>query len=166
MNPVRPLSQAKGKSNGAESLIKLISSMFYIGYSHFLPGTLASLAGFLAYVFFIRGNAVGHLGTVIFCTVIGFALSDKAEKLFQRKDARQIVIDDFNGMLIGMLFLPYNLKLAVIGFIVFRVMDGLKPYPIYKIDKWKGALGIMGDDILAGVYTNIILQIFWRLASG
>ena len=103
--------------------------MFYIGYSPFLPGTLASLAGFLAYVFFIRGNAVGHLGTVIFCTVIGFALSDKAEKLFQRKDARQIVIDDFNGMLIGMLFLPYNLKLAVIGFIVFRVMDGLKPYP-------------------------------------
>ena len=108
----------------------------------------------------------GHLGVVIFCTVIGFALSDKAEKLFKRKDARQIVIDDFNGMLIGMLFLPYNLKLAVAGFIVFRVMDGLKPYPIYKIDKWKGALGIMGDDILAGVYTNIILQIFWRLASG
>ena len=153
------------RNNISGSLIKLISSVFYIGYSPFLPGTLASLAGFLAYVFFIRGNTVGHLGTVIICTVIGFVLSDKAEKIFKRKDARQIVIDDFNGMLIGMLFLPYNLKLAVIGFIVFRVMDGLKPYPIYKIDKWKGALGIMGDDILAGVYTNIILQIFWRLSS-
>ncbi len=153
------------KNNIPESLIRMISSMFYIGYSPCLPGTLASLAGFLAYVFFIRGNMAGHLITVVFCTVIGFVLSDKAENIFKRKDARQIVIDDFNGMLIGMLFLPYNLNLAVIGFILFRVMDGLKPYPIYKIDKWKGALGIMGDDILAGVYTNIILQIFWRLAS-
>lgn len=153
------------KNNISEGLIKLISSVFYIGYSPSLPGTLASLAGFLAYVFLIRSNAAGHLGTVIFCTVVGFALSDKAEKIFKRKDARQIVIDDFNGMLIGMLFLPYNLKLAAAGFILFRVMDGLKPYPIYKIDKWKGALGIMGDDILAGVYTNIILQIFWRLYS-
>ena len=153
------------KNNISEGLIRLISSMFYIGYSPFLPGTLASLAGFLAYVFFVRGNMIFHLVLVVLCTVIGFALSDKAEKLFKRKDARQIVIDDFNGMLIGLLFLPYNLNLAVIGFIVFRGMDGLKPYPIYKIDKWKGALGIMGDDILAGVYTNIILQIFWRLAS-
>ena len=143
----------------------MLSSLFYLGYSPFLPGTLASLAGFLVYILFIKQNTAGHLGLVLIITVSGFWLSEQAEKLFGKKDARQIIIDDFNGMLLSLLFLPYSLKLAVAGFIIFRVMDGLKPYPIYKVDKLSGSLGIMGDDILAGVYTNITLQLLLKLSS-
>lgn len=139
-------------------IIKMLSSLFCIGYSPYLPGTLSSLAAFLFYVFFIRGNFIAHFICVFAATVIGLFLSNRAEKIFGRNDARQIVIDDFNGMLIGLLFLPYNVYLAVIGFIVFRIMDGLKPYPIYKVERLHGSLGVMGDDIVAGIYTNIILQ--------
>lgn len=139
-------------------IIKMLSSLLCIGYSPYLPGTLSSLAAFLVYLFLIRGNLIAHFICVLAAGVIGLSLSSRAEKIFGRNDARQIVIDDFNGMLIGLLFLPYNMYLAVIGFIVFRIMDGLKPYPIYKIERLHGSLGVMGDDIVAGLYTNIILQ--------
>ena len=146
-------------------LIKILTSVFYIGYSKFVPGTLASLAGFLAYVFFIKGNAALHLGLTILVTIIGFGLSARAEEIFNKKDARQIVIDDFYGMWVSVLFLPYSFKLAVAGFILFRIMDGLKPYPIYKVEKINGSLGVMGDDLLAGIFVNITLQALLRLIS-
>jgi len=146
-------------------LIKILTSVFYIGYSKFVPGTLASLAGFLAYVFFIKGNAALHLGLTILVTIIGFGLSARAEAIFNKKDARQIVIDDFYGMWVSLLFLPYSFKLSLAGFILFRIMDGLKPYPIYKVEKINGSLGVMGDDLLAGIFVNITLQILLRLIS-
>lgn len=146
-------------------LIKTLTSVFYIGYSKFVPGTLASLAGFLVYVFFIKGNAALHLGLTILVTIIGFGLSARAEAIFNKKDARQIVIDDFYGMWVSLLFLPYSFKLSLAGFILFRIMDGLKPYPIYKVEKIKGSLGVMGDDLLAGIFVNITLQVLLRLIS-
>ena len=146
-------------------LIKILTSVFYIGYSKFVPGTLASLAGFLVYVFFIKGNAALHLGLTILVTIIGFGLSARAEEIFNKKDARQIVIDDFYGMWVSLLFLPYSFKLSLAGFILFRIMDGLKPYPIYKVEKINGSLGVMGDDLLAGIFVNITLQALLRLIS-
>ena len=146
-------------------LIKILTSVFYIGYSKFVPGTLASLAGFLVYVFFIKGNAALHLGLTILVTIIGFGLSARAEEIFNKKDARQIVIDDFYGMWVSLLFLPYSFKLSLAGFILFRIMDGLKPYPIYKVERLKGGLGVMGDDLLAGIFVNITLQALLRLIS-
>ena len=146
-------------------LIKTLTSVFYIGYSKFVPGTLASLAGFLVYVFFIKGNAALHLGLTILVTIIGFGLSARAEAIFNKKDARQIVIDDFYGMWVSLLFLPYSFKLSLAGFILFRIMDGLKPYPIYKVEKINGSLGVMGDDLLAGIFVNITLQVLLKLIS-
>ena len=146
-------------------LIKILTSVFYIGYSKFVPGTLASLAGFLAYVFFIKGNVALHLGLTILVTIIGFGLSARAEAIFNKKDARQIVIDDFYGMWVSLLFLPYSFKLSLAGFILFRIMDGLKPYPIYKVERLKGGLGVMGDDLLAGFFVNITLQALLRMIS-
>ncbi|MEK6563836.1 MAG: phosphatidylglycerophosphatase A [Candidatus Omnitrophota bacterium] len=146
-------------------LIKTLTSVFYIGYSKFVPGTLASLVGFLVYVFFIKGNTALHLGLTILVTIIGFGLSARAEAIFNKKDARQIVIDDFYGMWVSLLFLPYSFKLSLAGFILFRIMDGLKPYPIYKVEKINGSLGVMGDDLLAGIFVNITLQILLKLIS-
>lgn len=152
------------KNSISQELIKIISSVFYIGYSPFLAGTMASLAAFLGYLFFIRSNCALHMALVCVITVVGFLVSGKAEKIWGRKDAREIVIDDFNGMLIGLLFIPYSLKLSIFGFIVFRIMDGLKPYPIYKMEKLEGAWGVMGDDLMAGLYTIITLQLFLKFA--
>ncbi len=146
-------------------LIKTLTSVFYIGYSKFVPGTLASLAGFLTYLLFIKGNSALHLGLTILVTIIGFGLCSRAEDIFNKKDARQIVIDDFYGMWVSLLFLPYSFKLSLAGFILFRIMDGLKPYPIYKVEKINGSLGVMGDDLLAGIFVNITLQVLLKLIS-
>ena len=152
------------KNSISQELIKISSSVFYIGYSPFLAGTMASLAAFLCYLFFIRSNCALHIAFVCVITVVGFLVSGKAEKILGRKDAREIVIDDFNGMLIGLLFIPYSIKLSIFGFIVFRIMDGLKPYPIYKMEKLEGAWGVMGDDLMAGLYTMITLQLFLKFS--
>ena len=123
------------------------------------------MAGFLVYVFFIKANSALHLGLTVLVAIIGFGLSARAEAIFNRKDARQIVIDDFWGMWISLLFLPYSFKLSLAGFILFRIMDGLKPYPIYKVEKLGGGLGVMGDDLLAGIFVNIILQVLLKLIA-
>lgn len=141
----------------------MLSSIFFIGYSRFVPGTLASLAAFLIYIFFIQANTAMHLIFVLIAAILGLWLCDKAEKLFKKKDARQIVIDDFNGMLAALLFLPYNPKLSLAGFIFFRIMDGLKPYPIAKIEKLNRGWGVMGDDLIAGFYTNLTLRLILSL---
>ena len=145
------------------ALIKTLSSVFFIGYSRLFPGTLASLAAFLIYIFLIRGNYALHLICVLLIVVLGFCVSGKAEKLFEKKDAPRIVIDDFSGMLAALLFLPYGLKVGLLGFITFRLFDIFKPYPIPKIEKLNGSWGVMGDDLLAALYANITLQLFLRL---
>jgi phosphatidylglycerophosphatase A len=86
-------------------------------------------------------------------------LSGDAEKILKQKDSKRIVIDDFAGMLITYLFIPYDIRFVVCGFFLFRMFDVLKIPPANKIEKCKGALGVVGDDVVAGVYANIVLQL-------
>lgn len=83
----------------------------------------------------------------------------------QKKDPRQAVIDEVAGMLLCFAFLPYDIRLVVAGFFVFRLLDTLKPFPASRFDKMSGSIGIMGDDIIAAIYTNIVLQVLLRLLS-
>ncbi len=153
------------KNSPLAAAIKLLSSLFCLGYAPVFPGTLASLAALILYIFGLSFNPAAHIIFTFMAVICGFWLSDEAEKLFAKKDARQIIIDDFCGMLISFLFLPYSVWLGVTGFIIFRLMDTYKPYPISKIEKLPGGLGIMCDDIIAGVYANIILQFLYRIFS-
>jgi phosphatidylglycerophosphatase A len=97
--------------------------------------------------------------------IVGLLVAGEAEKIFKQKDARCIVIDEIGGMLLSLLFIPYEIKWVVIAFIIFRILDATKPFPADRVQKFRGSLGIMGDDIVAGLYTNVILQIAIRLAS-
>jgi phosphatidylglycerophosphatase A len=144
-------------------IIMALSTFFYLGY---LPvsGTVASLAGiFLFYL--IKGNAPLHLGLTLLLILLGLLLAGPAEKIAGKKDAGCIVIDEVSGMLLALLFLPYDIRLLISGFILFRILDTLKPYPADRLQDLEGGIGIMSDDIVAGVYTNIILQLVFRLAS-
>jgi phosphatidylglycerophosphatase A len=147
------------KNSHLTTAVKLLSSIFYLGYSPVFPGTLASLAAFILYIFYLRFNPAAYLIFTLLIIVFGSWLSGAAEKIFAKKDARQIVIDDFCGMLVSLLFLPYSVWIAIAGFIIFRFMDTRKPYPISKIEKFPGGLGIICDDLIAGIYTNFVLQI-------
>ncbi len=119
------------------------------------------MAGVFVYLL-AKGNLLIVCGTFI---TLGFLVSGKAEGIFGKKDAQCIVIDEASGMLVALLFLPYDIKLVIIAFCLFRTLDILKPYPIKKLQELKGGFGIMADDIAAGLCVNLILQVFLRLAS-
>jgi phosphatidylglycerophosphatase A len=86
-------------------------------------------------------------------------ISEEAEKIFWRKDASQIVFDEVVGAFISVFLLPKKIEYIILAFFIFRFFDIVKPYPIRKIDeKVKGGFGVMLDDVIAAVYTNLTLQ--------
>ncbi|MDD3087577.1 MAG: phosphatidylglycerophosphatase A [Candidatus Omnitrophica bacterium] len=145
-------------------LVRILSTFFYVGYLPLIPGTFASLAGILVYML-IQGYALNYVLVTLLITITGFLVSGPAEKAMQRKDPPYIVIDEVSGMLLSLLFLPYDIRIIILAFILFRLLDTLKPYPAGSLEKLKAGAGIMADDLVAGIYTNIILQVSLRVIS-
>ncbi len=148
-------------SSAKASLIKLIGTFFYAGYLPVMPGTFASAIG-AGILLLIRGNVIVYACTLLACVCAGFAAGGAAEKLLKKKDSQFIVIDEVSGMLLSVLFLPHTLAFIAAAFILFRVLDIIKPYPARVIERLRGSLGVMGDDLLVALYTNIILQVVLR----
>ena len=139
-------------------VIKFITSFFYLGHSPFMPGTLGSLAGLLIY-FVVKDKLPVYAFSVLFLFALGILFSSEAERIYKRKDAQTIVIDEACGMMLSLFLVPYSFWIMVLAFVLFRVLDILKPPPARAIEKFSGAFGIMFDDIIAAIYTNFILQI-------
>ena len=99
-------------------------------------------------------------------TLLGVFVGNKVEP-YWGKDSYRVVIDEVAGMWITMLFIPPNFWLLIIGLVLFRFFDILKPLYIRKMEAIPGGWGVMMDDVLAGVYSNMILQliVFWNLVN-
>jgi len=147
--------------NGEKSA-KFVSSMLYLGHSPFMPGTIGSLAGLVIYLL-VKGNPILYGFTIIFIFALGIVFSTEAEKIYKRKDARAIVIDEACGMMLSLAFLPYKLWLVIAGFILFRFFDIIKPPPARALERLPGAWGIMIDDLIAAFYANLVLQFLLRI---
>lgn len=147
-----------------KAIIKILSTFFYVGYLPLIPGTFGSLAGVLLY-YLIKISDLNYFLSTLAIIVVGFLVCGKAEKLMQKSDPRYVVIDEVAGMLVTLLFIPYDIKLIVIAFILFRILDTLKPYPAGRLERLKGSVGIMSDDLVAGLYANLILQIVLMVTS-
>lgn len=145
-------------------MVKIISTFFYVGYLPFIPGTFGSIVGVLLFYLF-KGNAPAYILFTLTLIILGFLVAGRAERIFNKKDARCIVIDEVSGIFLSLMFIPYDLRLVFIAFVIFRILDVLKPYPAGWFQSFKGSVGVMGDDIIAGLYTNIIVQIVLRLVS-
>lgn len=145
-----------------KNLIKLIASFFYLGYAPYIPGTIASSVGLGLYLLW-RNNFFLYTSSLFIICILGFLVSSWAEKIFQEKDSPKIVIDEVAGVLLSFWTLKLDLILLVTGFFIFRALDAVKVYPANKVEECKGSCGIMGDDLIAAVYTNIALQIVTRI---
>lgn len=132
------------------------SSCFGAGYSKFFPGTIACLLAVL--VFLVVRNPWAYLGITLLSLIVSYPISQRAEDIYKIKDCKKIVIDDFSGMLITYLFIPHVSRFIVSGFFLFRMFDMLKVPPADQMEKLPGAAGIVGDDLVAGLYANVILQ--------
>lgn len=133
---------------------------FGTGYSPYAPGTLGTVAGVLIYMF-IQDLAIIHylLVTLIFF-VSGIMMCGYTTKALEIDDHPAIVWDEVVGYLITMCYAPSGWWWIVAGFVLFRFFDILKPWPVSLADKRiKGGIGIMLDDIIAGIYSLTIMQI-------
>lgn len=147
-----------------DSAVTAITTFFYLGFLPLIPGTFGSIAG-LGIFFIVKDCITAYIAVTLGLMILGFLLSGRAEEVLKKKDHRSIVIDEVCGMLLSLCFLPYDLKIVVIGFFIFRLLDTVKPYPADRLQDLKGGAGVMSDDIVAGVYTNLILQAVARLTS-
>jgi phosphatidylglycerophosphatase A len=144
-------------------LIKITSTFFFIGYLPLIPGTFGSIAGVGIFCLFNGGSSSGYFLFIICIIVLGLLSSGQMEELLKKKDPGCIVIDEVMGMLIALSFLPAEPKIIILAFFIFRILDTLKPFPAGRLQNLHGAIGIMGDDLVAGVYTSIVLQLILNL---
>ena len=146
--------------NLREKAIVFLATGFYIGNVPLAPGTFGSLLG-LPVAFVLAGL---KLPQAIACAMlfIFFAIwiANTAERVLKSTDPGCIVIDEVAGMVVTLIGLPFNPAVAVIGFIFFRILDILKPFPIRILDKQiSGGLGVVADDVAAGIFANLLLRI-------
>lgn len=145
---------------------KILASGFGSGFSPVAPGTAGSIAGclilfLLALIFpqlsFSQWCAL-QLGLCAFLILAGIISVNMLEDEWGH-DAPRYVIDEIAGMMIAVLFIPFSWNVLLIGFILFRFFDILKPFGIRSLEKVSGGAGVMLDDVLAGIYANILLRV-------
>jgi phosphatidylglycerophosphatase A len=138
----------------------LISTFFGIGKLPMAPGTWASLAAAPFFWFFLIDKPIWQFGLVL--TVIYFVgvySSGQYEKQIGQKDPSSAVIDEVLGVGVAMFNIPGQWYYAVMAVVLFRLFDIWKPYPIQRLEKLPAGWGIMTDDLLAGVYANVWIQV-------
>jgi len=132
----------------------------YVGKIPFAPGTFGSAVGLpIAYLVSLTPLPFSLLFIIAF---IGFAvlISNRAEIVMAKKDPGDIVIDEIVGIVIIFINFAVNVWILIAGFILFRIIDIMKPYPIRWIDRQvPGGCGVVLDDVIAGIYANLILRL-------
>jgi phosphatidylglycerophosphatase A len=144
-------------------LSKWISSLLGVGFVKG-GGTVAALITCVLWWFFQQdGRSDGMMAVLaILITIIGTISATVVEKDWG-KDSSRVVIDEVAGMCIGLLFVPVTIPWVITGLVLFRFFDIVKPLYIRKMEALPGGWGVMADDVLAGIYTNMVIQILLYL---
>ncbi|UCD70456.1 MAG: phosphatidylglycerophosphatase A [Syntrophobacterales bacterium] len=141
-------------------IVIFLATGCFAGYSPVAPGTAGTLVAIPIYFFLFRLSPFYYAAILLSSIYIAIWASDRAEVLLQSRDCRHIVIDEMVGFLVAMFMVPSTGKNIVLGFFLFRALDIVKPFPIRAIEeKVRGGYGVVLDDIVAGIYTNLIIHI-------
>ena len=152
-------SQEKARSN---RLVIFYATWAYSGYAPVAPGTAGTLATIPLVIFFSFLTRPVYLFCVLLMFFLGVAASSYCIRQFQDKDPSKVVIDETVGFLITMFLVPLSPASILTGFFLFRVADIIKPFPARDAEKLPAGWGVMMDDVVAGLYANIVLQVIWR----
>src|ERR1700693_968182 len=139
----------------------LVTTFFYLGYFPRIPGTFASAAGLVLFYGTTRiFPPLAQLLILVTLFLTGVWASTRTAEILRQKDPSVIVIDEVAGIGLALYQIPLNLPLWISAFILFRLLDILKPWPINALERLKGGFGIMMDDCAAGLAVNLLLRIW------
>ena len=141
-------------------LAVFIATVGYCGYFPVAPGTVGSAAGLVFYllVWWFQSPLI-EVGLIVLLFLAGVWAGTTAERYFGGIDPGPIVVDEVVGMLITLAFIPVGITGALIGFVLFRIFDVIKPFPAGRLEKLHGGFGVMADDAMAAIYANIALRL-------
>ncbi|MGB3223869.1 MAG: phosphatidylglycerophosphatase A [Desulforhopalus sp.] len=143
-------------------LIMALATGLYVGKLRLMPETCGSLVALLPWLFIKDLPLSSYLPVLGAFFILGFFVSGSAEKILDDPDSECIVIDEFLGIFITLTAAPPHLAAWFIGLILFRIFDIFKPFPVSWIHRRiHGGIGIMMDDVIAGIYALISLQVIW-----
>ncbi|MFN3504765.1 MAG: phosphatidylglycerophosphatase A [Caldimicrobium sp.] len=134
----------------------------FIGYLPPFPGTLGAIQGVFLYYLMSAHSLTWHLFILLLLTGLGIGVSQIASEVLEKKDPDQVIIDEIVGAYLSCLGKSSFLELTL-AFIFFRIIDITKPSPLRKLEHLKGGWGIMVDDLLAGLMTNVIVTLVMYL---
>ena len=143
--------------------MKAIATVGGIGRVPRLPGTVASVVG-AGLMGWLSPDPTAQIIGCLVVTTLGFWSAGPAARAMGVKDPPAVVIDEVAGMMIGLALLPATWKTYLAGFLLFRTLDIFKPGPIRGLERLPGGAGIMLDDLLAGVLTNLLLYAYLTLS--
>lgn len=138
----------------------LAFSTWGVGYLPLMPGTFGSLVGIG--VFLLLGSLVLQVAGVILVTTFGIWAASRTEQILRLKDPGKVVVDEVAGQMIALLPLPvFGLGRwwIIVSFTLFRLFDIFKPYPARRFEALRSGLGIMADDLVAGLYAALVVAI-------
>jgi phosphatidylglycerophosphatase A len=143
----------------ADRVAVVVATGLGAGYSPLAPGTFGAAVGVLLF-WLARGWPLwAHLVGAAVLFFGGVAASGRLATLLGKKDPGRAVIDEVAGMWVSLLMLPFGARTALLAFVAFRVTDTLKPWPARQMEAFRGGWGIMADDVMAGVYANLLLRV-------
>jgi len=142
-----------------------IASCGYVGYFPIAPGTAGSAVGVLFdQVLRTTFSSVAYGVAILVVTIVGVKAASIVEESSNQIDPSLVVVDELAGMMLSLYLLPLSWLGLLVGFLVFRLFDIVKPFPCKQAEKMHGGMGIMLDDLIAGLYTNLVLRLaiyFW-----
>ncbi|HCS47159.1 MAG TPA: hypothetical protein DIW61_02430 [Candidatus Aminicenantes bacterium] len=140
---------------------RILASFFGLGFFPVAPGTLASLVIVLLYKYLIHGLALPYLLLIfLLLLVLGVPAATAYSSELKRTDPRQVVVDEAAGQLLVLLSISPDWTVLVIGFLLFRLFDIVKPFPIRKLEGLPGGWGIIADDVAAALMAKFFLHLF------
>lgn len=140
-----------------ESIIKLAASGFYSGYSSIVPGTTGTIPAWLIAYFLIGNHLMILIAAAVVFTILSVYLAGLAEPILGH-DSKKIVIDEWAGMMITLILVPYSLLNYIIAFGAFRLLDAIKIFPARQAESLPRGWGVTADDVVAGIQANLLTQ--------
>ena len=157
-----------GSRPAAARLGVAIATCANLGFVPVAPGTFGSAVGLGLFLLLAHGGSpVLYVGVTVLLFAVGTWGASVTERELGRTDPGPVVVDEVVGMLITLAFLDVTLAGAVTGFLVFRILDVVKPWPARRFEQLHGGLGIMADDAMAAVYGNLVMRgLLWLAPAG